>query len=98
MIGPLDEPTAMITRRDYVCSNCWHDLELKFAPNHLYFLICPNCGDDTKGYVTRQYAERRKQESMGDLMDAKQVLLDAKIIKNPNEGKKVEDVIKELGF
>jgi hypothetical protein len=50
----------------YVCSNCWGDLVEVVDPTNTQrsFVLCERCGEDTKGYVTRYYADRRREDSM----------------------------------
>jgi len=70
-IGALDDKQAEFTVRDYVCAWCWGNL-LKFpAPKRMWFVRCSKHLDETPGYVTKRYAERRRGESVGEKVDAK---------------------------
>jgi len=83
----------------YVCSNCWGHLVETFGKDpSVSDVTCPVCGDDLKGFVSKYYAERRREESVGELMDVKHMLRQLGIVKNPHEGKSSGDILSELGF
>lgn len=96
----MDAELARKTVKDYCCSNCWGDLELTpdLRGNGLYFAVCSKCKDETKGYVTRYFANRRRTESEFELRDATRLLQEIGIMPNPNAGKTREQLLKELGF
>ena len=59
--------------RDYVCSNCWESLSYtinKEAKNKCYKIYCHKCGEDLSGFVTKEYVQRRKGQSLAEKMDA----------------------------
>lgn len=58
------------TRR-YVCACCWGDLgvELRGDPDVYYCLKGDRCSG--KGYVTRRYADKRRQESYFELAEVR---------------------------
>lgn len=73
----------------YVCARCWGILiedgdEIRCAD--------PRC--DGQGYVTKKYAERRRQESIMELANAR-VILPKVFGEKPRP---VETILKELGF
>ena len=57
--------------RNYVCSQCWGTLvyNLNKGTPKSYTVSCPKCGIDI-GFVTRDYAERRRGESNAEAIEA----------------------------
>ena len=86
--------------KNYVCSNCWGDLSLDFDKNTqhgFYYVVCLRCGrEDTRGYVTRYYADRRRNESHAEKMDVIPLLERCGIIKR--EPHSALENLKVLGF
>jgi len=67
---------AQRTVRDYVCAQCWGQLisQVSKGKDHKCFtVLCPNCGED-RGFVTREYANKRKAEDCFDALEAKRNL------------------------
>lgn len=97
---PMNAELAEKTVKDFCCSNCWGDLELvpDLRGNGLYFATCKKCQEDTKGYVTKYFANRRRIESEFEARDAIRVLQKLDILPNPNKGKSRNELLKELGF
>jgi len=87
------EMTNAIIIRDYVCAICWGHLDL-FNEQ----IECAKYGKDHEGFVTKHYAENRRQDDAGDFIEARQVLRDAGIVENPHEGKTTDQLLDELGF
>ena len=54
--------------------------------------------DQTKGFVTRYYAEARRSESIGEKMEARDLLQAMGILEPEHSGKSAEQLLKELGF
>jgi hypothetical protein len=79
MLDPLNDALAAITIRDYACSNCWSHLIKIPAPNRLWYVKCPTCGDDTRGYVRKEFVARRRSESIGEKMEVKHLLRTLKL-------------------
>jgi hypothetical protein len=98
MLEPLDDRMKELTIRDYVCSNCWGDLIPQFADNRLWLVVCNSCREETKGYVTRYYAENRRSESHGEHSETRLLLQSMGIIPNEHSGKSEEELLRELGF
>ena len=90
---------ATKTRKRYVCSVCWGELELVRDPRDVtrYFVLCKRCKDETRGYVTQYFVNRRRGESEGEKRDVVRLLQTAGIIQKPPR-KSVEQNLKELGF
>lgn len=100
-MNALDDRWAALTIRDYCCSNCWGHLLKTPAldDERKWWVFCPNCGlENTAGYVTKKFAERRRSESVADQMDARQMLQDLGIVKDPHAGKTAAQLLAELGF
>lgn len=55
----------------HVCAQCWGPLTTlrSSIPDRTFKVICPNCGED-RGFVTREYAEKRKGESRMEAVEA----------------------------
>ena len=60
---------AMRLMRDYVCSQCWGQIVVTFRHGEST-VTCDKCGVIT-AYVTRKYADRRRQESVFELWEAR---------------------------
>ena len=96
----LDAELARKTVKHYACSNCWGDLEIRpdITKPEMYFVVCQKCGDETKGYVTKYFVNRRRGESEFEKRDVNKLLIKTGIIPNPLEGMTREDIKKSLGF
>jgi hypothetical protein len=64
----------------------------------MYQVTCKNCKEETRGYVTKFYIERRRSESVGEERDVKRMLIKNNILPDPLAGKTKAELIKELGF
>ena len=93
----LDDGMASLTLRDYVCSNCWGHLVAIPAEGRKWRVECAKCGNETKGYVTKFYAQRRQSESIGDKLDV-QINLRGILPPTEIEEETVEELLKGLGF
>lgn len=63
----------------YVCSGCW-GLLIKVRPvreERRWVLQCETCGEGTKGFVTRRWAQQRAELSRAELLAAKHALRDS---------------------
>lgn len=97
----LNEQLARKTVSRYVCSICWGDLELRPAihlENGWYFAVCKKCQDETRGYVTKYFVNRRRGESEFEKVNVTHLLRHLGIIENPLKGKSAADLKKSLGF
>lgn len=94
---PMPERIARKTVKNYVCSNCWGELTLFPAPDRQLVVLCATCKDETKGYVTRHYADRRRDASVYDASDAMKLLRKVGALPQlPRRTK--EQNLRELGF
>jgi hypothetical protein len=88
---------AQNTVQRYCCSNCWgHVIIYPIVFSDLVRVICPRCGEETKGFVSQQYAERRRLESFADRAQAGVVLRN--VIKTSASDKSEDQLLHELGF
>lgn len=96
----LNETLARKTVKRYACSSCWGELEMTpdLRANGMFFVICKRCRDETKGYVTQYYVNRRRGESEFEQRDVVRLLQKIDIIPDPLKGKTRDDLLKELGF
>ena len=78
----LNEELARTTVKWYVCSNCWGELKLHpdLRENRKYFVLCQKCWDETKGYVTQYFANRRRNESEFERRDVVRLLRKLEIL------------------
>ena len=90
---------AQHTVKCYVCACCWGHLEEVLVEGE-HVVRCAKGGDecDGKGFVTKFYADRRRQESMGEAREVRTLLREFGVIENPLAGKSEEQLLKELGF
>jgi hypothetical protein len=67
-------------RRDYVCSACWGELDYrqdnKYNPRDVA-VFCSDCKDETPGFVSRKFVERRITESQNQYFIARDALREA---------------------
>lgn len=97
MPDPLTPELAMRTIRDYVCAQCWGGLLLYPIDDRMYHALCRAYGEEHSGYVTKYYAERRREESAGEKLEVRDMLVEAGVIK-PEPRQPREKTIKELGY
>src|SRR5690349_2194354 len=81
--------------RDYVCSTCWGDLAFRYEDSQWY-AICPECGEETKGYTSKNFAERKRTESGSELIEAERNL--RSILGLAHERQTVDQNLRDLGF
>lgn len=100
MIQPLTDVMARKTVKRYVCSMCWGELEIHPDPleTDKNYVVCKTHQEETRGYVTRFYVNRRRNESAFEKMDAENLLRRLGIIENPLAGKSERELLKEIGF
>jgi hypothetical protein len=96
MVEPMDLHWALLTIRDYVCSNCWRDLIQLPANNQKWLVQCRSCQEQTKGFVTKYFAESRRAESRVELMEARTMLQEMGIM--PKSGKTEAELLREMGY
>lgn len=92
--------------RDMACSACWGHLEqypaeppagiTAKAGEHFSRVLCPICGEGTRGYVSKQYVERRLAESRAEAAEAREALKGA--IPSLAHSFTQAEVLADLGF
>ena len=94
---PLNDVLADRTVKHYVCSSCWgHLIKIPALQRGFWIVECHRCREETKGYVTMAYAERRLSESSAEKMDV-QINLRG-ILPNQHAGKTTTQILTEMGF
>jgi len=93
---PLTPQLARRTVARYVCSACWGHLIEYPQDRESSLVLCHKCDNETPGYVTKYYAERRRSDSIGEKMDVNYNL--RSIIPGEHAGKSEEQLTSELGF
>ncbi len=95
----LDDGLADKTIRDYVCSICWGHLIKLPAEGRKGRVECARHGEETPGYVTKFYANKRLAESRVEKLDVRENLRGLHILPpSPVEKETVEELMKDLGF
>lgn len=94
-VEPLTRDELDETLRDYVCATCWGALAFKYVEGQ-WFAVCPECGENTTGYTSKHFAERRRNESTGELVEAAHNLRD--VLGLRPERQSVEKNLSDLGF
>jgi hypothetical protein len=99
-VESFDLEFAAKTRKRYVCSVCWGELELipDIRENGKYFVLCRKCKDETRGYVTLYFVTRRRGESEGEKVNVVHLMQKLGLIENPLKGVSREAIIHSLGF
>ena len=87
------------TRKRYACSVCWGELELvpDLSDRDKWFVLCKRCKDETRGYVTLYFVNRRRGESVGEEHQVTRLLQTCGILPKP-EKHTVGENMKALGF
>jgi hypothetical protein len=94
-VEPLDRIVLDDTLRNYVCSGCWGNLSFKLVGDRWYAL-CVECQEETPGYTSKYFAERRREESESELIEARRNL--AKVLGLETERQSVAKNLSDLGF
>ena len=81
---------------DYCCSTCWGHLVEFIEPGGMSRVECHQCGPETPGFVKKNYANRRRNDSFSEKAEVEALLHQIGII---NQDKRsAADIFKELGF
>ena len=94
-VEPLKRDDLDDILRDYVCSTCWGSLAFRFEAGNWY-AVCPECGEETKGYTSKAFADRRRQESDGEYLEAERNL--RSLLGLMRERQTTEQNLSDLGF
>lgn len=80
----------------YRCSSCWSVLDIFPADNGAFTVRCMGCGDNSKGFVTQRFVEKRKEANAFEAMNAKYVLSQAVPWMKSKDTE--EEILRKLGF
>jgi hypothetical protein len=92
---PLTRLELDETLRDYVCSTCWGTLTFIHVDGQWY-AICPECKENTTGYTSKKFTERKKLENEQEYLEAAHNLRDVLGLKPEPQSK--EKNLSDLGF
>ncbi len=100
VVQEMETLKAQDFTRKYVCSVCWGNLTREWVEGKhgVDAVYCGNPGCSGTGFVTRKYAERRRDQSNSDYIEARHNLGKALNLPNPLAEKTADELIKELGF
>lgn len=92
----LPDGEADRTVKHYRCSGCWGHLnKFPIRGTRLWAVRCAVCGDQTRGYVSSKWVDRKLSESHAELQEARIALHDAlPSLPKPSE----KDLMERLGF
>jgi lipocalin len=93
-VEPLSRDDLDETIRNYVCSTCWGPLDFKRYEGKWY-AICRSCKEETVGYTSKRYAERMREQSMQELIEAERNMRNILGLKKRQT---VEQNLEDLGF
>ncbi len=94
-VEPLSRIQLDETLREYVCSTCWGVLTFKWHEGKWY-AICPECQEETTGYTSKRYAEKRRDESVQEAIEAERNLRE--ILNLHREKRTAEENLHDLGY
>ena len=98
-MDPMTFALARNTVKFYACSGCWGELDSPIPTSDGGFLVlCRRCKEETPGYVSQRYVERRRSESIGEEREVKRMLIKVGVLPDPLAGKSKADLIRELGY
>ena len=92
---PVSYHEAAEITAGYVCAACWGQLSAHPADQGV-IIECAECGADTPGFVSRNYTERRKSESLNQYYLAREALREA--LPWMRSKKTQAELLSELGF
>lgn len=95
LIDLLNDQEAQITVRDMVCSICWGNLAIHHAPDRMNSVLCRTCGENTRGYVSKSWAEHRRAEGQAELLEVKRAYPE---LAGEKETLAADEIDKQLGF
>jgi hypothetical protein len=94
--SPFDADEFIVSHR---CASCWSRLERKTEQGEegkQYTPVCEVCGEQTRGYVTAKYTERRIQSNQAEASEARHALREALPWMKINM--KESQILESLGF
>lgn len=84
--------------RDYVCSVCWSSLTAWYHDVEFDLVACARYPEEHRGYHSKVYVEKVRQEDAALAIDAKHALEKVGVLENPHAGKSTKELLSELGF
>jgi hypothetical protein len=94
----LNPEKAKTIVRHYLCSDCWETLIEYWDPKTRKSAVrCATQDCPCRGYIRREFAERRRAESRVELADAR-IALRSALPRNHEERKSPEQLLRELGY
>ena len=99
-VTPMLYHEAQRTAQRCKCSGCWSHLNIyDYKPDRRFVLcLCPNCKENTPGYVSARWVERKQNESRAEAAEARHNLKEALPFLNPHAQKQAADILTEIGF
>ena len=94
-VEPLDRLDLDDTLRDYVCSICWGPLKFVYEDGQ-WFALCAEHDEETTGYTSKMFAERKRTESESELIEAERNL--RSLMGLTRERQPIEKNLSDLGF
>jgi ssDNA-binding Zn-finger/Zn-ribbon topoisomerase 1 len=95
MSQPMQFDMAQSTVKRYVCARCWRPLIVTYHDGQ-NFVECSNAANcDGSGFVTAAYAERRRNESHAELIEARRNL---ESILPARPKRTEEEIMRDLGL
>lgn len=96
---PMTLEMAQKIHKYYLCSRCWNPLNSPIPTDDGGFLVlCVNCGEETRGYISQRRAESLKGESISQEREVLRMLRKSGYIPDPLAGKTKKELVTELGF
>jgi DNA-directed RNA polymerase subunit RPC12/RpoP len=92
----IPELLAQEIVRNYVCSACYGHLISFIEPERQTRVECHRCGEDTPGFVTKKYTERRRSDSIAEKWEVDAMLKNIGVVQKTS--RTVDQLFKELGF
>jgi DNA-directed RNA polymerase subunit RPC12/RpoP len=90
----LDIAQALVVRERYVCAGCWGGLNVYFSHSGPARVTCDYCGDG-RGFVTKRFTDRRRQESRGEAIEVRELLTRIGVM--PHVVRTAEELLAEIG-
>jgi hypothetical protein len=93
----MSEGMAIRAVDKYVCSNCWGILyRIPHRPSGHWQVQCGSCQEQTRGFVSKYWVEKRRQDDHFAKIDVTRMLVDIGVMEGSS---KTEDqIMTELGF
>lgn len=91
------EGLAINTVDHYLCSNCWGSLtRIPDKGSGHWQVHCRSCQEQTRGFVSKYYVEKRRQDDHFVRFDVSRMLVDMGVIVRVNKSE--DQILAELGF